>query len=165
MKRFYFIYLVLVMLTIVPSSLSAKPNDARKNTRRAWNVEMQTVKTDYLAKKLDLTAEQKERFSALYSKMEGELSSVSNDTRKIIDEVKAKGKAATDADYRKAAAASFELKGKEAAIEKKYFTQYEKILTPAQLFSLKDAEMQFTKELMKKHSSIRKNARKQKKLQ
>ncbi|MDE6582419.1 MAG: hypothetical protein K2K47_07830, partial [Duncaniella sp.] len=120
MRRIHFIYLVFVMLLTAPSALSARPNDARHNNRRAWNVEMQTVKTDYLAKKLDLTAEQKEKFAILYSKMESEIGAVNAETRKIVDEVKAKGKAATDADYRKAAAASFEIKGKEAAIEKKY---------------------------------------------
>lgn len=163
MKRYCFFYLILVMLAVVPASAYGRPNDSKQNNRKAWNVEMQAVKTDYLAKTLDLTAAQKEKFVPLYNGMENEISKANEDARSIVDEVKKKGKAATDADYLRAARAAYEVKGKEAAIEKKYLAKFEMILTPAQLFALKDAEIQFTKELMKKHSSMRKKARKQNK--
>lgn len=162
MKHFFKFLILMILLHLIPADASARSNDRLQNTRKAWNVEMQSVKTDYLAKKLDLTDVQREKFVRIYTSMENEISQANGEARKTIEEVRTKGKAATDADYRNAARVAFDLKAKEGAIEKKYFAQFSQILTPAQLFALKDAEVQFTKELMKKHSSMRKNNRSQK---
>lgn len=157
MNRLYLISLLSLILSSFALSAGVHSNGSKSNPRKAWNVEMQSVKTDYIARKLDLTNEQKEKFTSLYTNMENEIATANSEARKIIEEVKSKGKAATDEDYLRGARAAYDIKTKEAAIEKKYFSQYEKILTPAQLFSLKSAEMQFTKELMKKHRNMRKN--------
>ncbi len=159
MKRFYIITLLTFIASMFMSDVSAKQTPSKSNSRRAWKVEMQSVKTDYIAKKLDMTADQREKFTPVYRQMETELQAVSESTAALVDSVKSKGKAATDSDYRRAYRAAFDLKSKEAAIEKRYYVKFEQILTPAQMFSLKDAELQFTKELMKKHSSLRKSQR------
>ncbi|MDE5785352.1 MAG: hypothetical protein K2H98_02365, partial [Duncaniella sp.] len=151
MNKFYFISLLSLLFSIFSPCALARSNESKSNPRKAWNVEMQSVKTDYIARKLDLTSEQKEKFSSLYTNMENEIAAVNAEARKIIDEVKGKGKAATDEDYLRGARAAYEVKTKEGEIENKYFPQLKKILTPAQLFELKSAEMQFTRELIKKH--------------
>lgn len=159
MKRFFIITVLTFIASLFMTDVSAKQTPSKSNNRRAWKVELQSVKTDYLAKKLDLTDDQREKFAPVYKQMEAELREVTESTSAVIDSVRTKGKAATDADYRRASRAAFDLKSREAAIEKKYYARFERILTPAQLFSLKDAEIQFTKELMKKHSSMRKTQR------
>lgn len=113
--------------------------------------EMQQYKNDFIAKKLTLTEEQKAKFMPLYNSMDEEIRKAQEETEKLYRHtVKREGKA-TDLEYEKAAEAMYELKGRENEIEMKYFKDYKQILSPKQLFQLKDAERDFTRELMKQH--------------
>lgn len=161
MKRFRIFAVLLIILTAAGNHAQADSKNDKAGSRRVWNTELRNVKTDYVAAKLDLTADQREKFASLYTSMESEIRAVNTEARNAIDSVKAKGKAATDADYRHATRIAFDVKSKEAAIEKRYMTKFQQILTPAQLFALKDVETQFMKELMKKHGAMKKSQRKQ----
>lgn len=140
-------------LVLLFSSLSLfAQNDAK---RQEWMKEMQQVKNEYIAKSLALTEEQKAKFFPLYERMDKEVRKVSEDARKMARDVQAKGDKATDLEYEKAAEALYEVKGRESQVEMKYFAEFKKILTPKQLYKLKDAERDFTKQLMKKHRDQR----------
>ncbi len=151
---FKLIALIFSML-LTSMTLSAKQKPTH-NQRRAWNQEMQSVKTDYIARKLDLTQQQRELFIPLYTQMESEIRKINDETRSLQEQIIKKGKSCTDLEYEKAAEAMFELRGKENAIELEYLKKFKKILTPRQLFELKDAEHNFTKELMKQHRKVSK---------
>lgn len=143
----------VLTLVLLFSSLSLfAQNDAK---RQEWMKEMQQVKNEYIAKSLALTEEQKAKFFPLYERMDKEVRKVSEDARKMARDVQAKGDKATDLEYEKAAEALYEVKGRESQVEMKYFAEFKKILTPKQLYKLKDAERDFTKQLMKKHRDQR----------
>lgn len=155
MNKLSLIFIILCTIFLSDSvSAQGKPS---KRDRQSWNQEMQAVKNDFIARKLDLTAEQREKFLPLYSKMEEETRKVNDDTRRMQKEVLNKGQASTDLEYEKCAEALFELRGRENTIEMKYFQQFKTILSPKQLFMLKDAEQEFTKELMKQHRKVLKH--------
>lgn len=156
MKKLLFILVALMML---PVAMSAQKPTARE--RQAWMKEMQQYKNDYIARKLELTDEQKTKFLPAYNRMEDEVRKIADQTMRMERDIKKKGEAATDLEYEKAAEAQFELKAKEAQIELRYFKEFKTMLTPQQLLKLKKAEREFSRELMKKHHEKQSNQSKQ----
>lgn len=137
--------LVLIMLAAV---LGVSAQSDRRGDRSQWMKEMTQVKNDYIARKLDLSDEQKAKFLPLYNAMDEEIRGIQDETRALEKQTRELGDKASDLQYEKAAEASYELKGRENAVEMKYFDQFKSILTPCQLFKLKDSERDFTRELM-----------------
>lgn len=121
----------------------------RESPRTQWFSEMRQLRTNYVVKELKLTDEQRERFVPVYDEMSREVMKVMTDTRKMYKSIKEKGSAATELEKEKAAEALYECKGKENAIEMRYFSKFKTILTPDQLLQLKKAEQRFSRQLMK----------------
>lgn len=148
--------LLITLLAFMPVTLRAQKTASHDAGRHAqWMEEMRTLRVNYVAKELDLTKQQAERFTPLYQQMSRELEKVMTDTRRMCESVRKKGNAATDLELEKAAEAAYEQKGKESAIEMRYFSRYKSILTPRQLFKLRKAEHKFNRELMKQHRQRR----------
>ena len=146
--------LILILSTIIlPLSAQTRPSGRE---REVWMKEMQQYKNDFIAKKLVLTDEQKAKFLPLYTTMDEEIRKAQGETEKLYRQTLKKDSKATDLEYEKASEAVYELKGRENEIEMKYFKEFKQILTPRQLFQLKDAERDFTRELMKQHRRRRK---------
>lgn len=149
-------YIILLLVSVLmPVAVSAQKPSSRE--RESWMREMQQVKNDYIARKLCLSEEQKEKFFPLYTRMDAEVREVTEQVMRMEMDVRKKGDDATDLECEKAAEALFELKGKEARIELKYLKNFKSILTPKQLLDLKKAERDFSKDLMKKHREKRKS--------
>lgn len=152
MKRLSILFIIIAIfaqLSIIDAQ--KKPS---KEERQRWFKEMREYKHNFLIKELDLTKEQQQAFFKVYDEMEDECHKINGETRKMQRDLIKKGKNdnITDVEYEKAAEALFELKGKEAQIEMKYFEQFKDILSKKQLFLLKAAEDKFTRHLMKQHS-------------
>lgn len=148
--------LLLIAAYIMPTDASAQGRPSKRE-RTTWIKEMQMVKTDYIAKKLDLSDEQKAKFIPLYNAMDAEIRKAQQDQRTLCTQVNDKDGKASDLEYTKAAEAAYELKGVENAIEMRYFKEFKTILTPKQLFKLRDAEQSFTRKLMKEHRKVHKD--------
>lgn len=146
---------ILLVIMMLPISVMAQEQKASKQPsrqeRETWMKEMQHVKTDFIAKKLCLPEEKKEKFVQIYSRMESELRTANENTMKLERNVRHKGEKATEAEKEKAAEAQFELKSKEGAIEKKYYKEFRSLLSADELLKLKKAERDFSRELMNKH--------------
>lgn len=117
---------------------------------------MTQYKHDFLAKELNLTKEQEEKFFPMYDKMETETRELNRQVRGMERSVMQKGDKATDLEYEKAAEAIQELKGKESAVEMRYFGEFKTVLTKKQLFQLKQAERKFTQMIMNHHRGPKK---------
>ncbi|MCM1520691.1 MAG: hypothetical protein NC098_07895 [Lachnoclostridium sp.] len=150
MRRLLLLLSLTLTIILAGNDCLAKDRPTSRE-RKTWNQEMQSVKTDYIARKLNLTDKQREEFIPLYMAMDNELRKINDETRAMQEEIKKKGKSCTDLEYEKAAEAAVELKGRENEIEKSYFNKFKAILSAQQLFELRDAEQDFTKELMKQH--------------
>lgn len=149
MRRF--ILFLVTALTLLASSA----HTPSKAEREAWMKEIQQYKNEYMAKKLDLSDDQKVRFAPVLDRMDAELRKVQSQARKLCRDVTKKGDKATELETEKAAEAQFEVKAKEAEIEMKYYKEFKSILTPRQMLKFKDAERDFTRDLMKKHREHR----------
>lgn len=149
MKKVTVLFAFLITLLVLPVVSQAQRPSGRD--RESWMKEIQQYKSDFIAKKLDMTDEQRAKFMPLYNSMDEEIRKVQEESEQLSHQIIAKDGKATDLEYEKAAEAMYELKGRENNIEMKYFDEYKAILTPVQLFKLKDAEKDFTRELMKQH--------------
>ncbi len=149
MKKVAILFTFLIAALMLPAVMQAQRNFGRD--RESWMKEIQQYKNDFIAKKLELTDEQRAKFLPLYNSMDEEIRKVQEESEQLSRQTMGKEDKATDLEYEKAAEAMYELKGRENAIEMKYFEEYKTILTPQQLFKLKDAEKDFTRELMKQH--------------
>lgn len=152
MKRF--LYLLTFILIASSVTFAQKPHNAKLCK---WMDDMRHLKVEYIAKELKLSSAQKEAFTPIYNDMNREISKLARETRELEKSVRDKGSSATDLEYEKATEAMFDIKGKEAEIEKKYMKRLKTILTKQQLFDLKRAERHFTRELMKHDRHKHKN--------
>lgn len=144
MNRILLIFAILLCSTSVVSA-----QDKTGEHRRQWMEEMRQLRVKYIVGELKLTDEQRAKFEPAYQSMIVETDRLMRDTRKLYESVKRKGTAATDLEKEKAAETMFESKGRENEIEMRYFVKFKEILTPDQLFQLREAEHKFARQLMK----------------
>lgn len=149
---------ILITLTFILSvtTFAGAQNNENSARHRQWMQEMNQAKAEYVAKEINLTDDKSDKFITLYKSMCAETGKLASETRRLERDV-AKKENATDVEYEKAAEAVFEFRGKENAIEMRYFNQFKSLLTKQQLFKIKSAERKWNKELMKQHRHNRKH--------
>lgn len=125
-----------------------------KGERAQWMTEMRQYKRSYLAKELDLSREQQNKFCPLYEEMEDQVAKI-NDEARVMEQRVADIPNATDLEYEKASEAMYDAAVRSAQVEREYMDKFRQILTGKQLFRLKAAERQFNREMMKQHHRLR----------
>lgn len=148
------------LLLLLACALNAMSQGVIPPERAAWMKEMQQYKNDYLSKQLELRPEQREKFLSLYNAMDDQVRALMDETRAIERQVEEKKGKVSDLEYEKAAETLYESKGRENEIEMRYFKQFKAILSPKQLFKLRGAERDFTRELMKHRREAKKKGKK-----
>jgi Spy/CpxP family protein refolding chaperone len=104
-----------------------------------------------------LSREQQEKFFPLYDEMDNSVMELNRNTRMLEDKIVRSKDKVSDLEYEKSAEAIYEMTKKQGEIEMEYFAKFKTILTPQQLFRLKQAERDFSRELMRQHSRARAN--------
>lgn len=145
MKPFLLFLLFIPALLCNAQGPGQKPSKAQTDR---WFNEMRAYKTEFIAKSLELTPEQKEKFVPVYNAMNSELDKIARETRNLERSV-SKNDHPSDLEYEKATEALFELRSREGDIDRKYYPQLREILSKKQLFKLKSAERRFGRHLMK----------------
>lgn len=129
--------IAIMLITVLP--LSAQHKGAKSEDRAKWEAEMLQYKHDVLAKELGLKDEQKVQFFALYDALDRDRRALYAKTRQTHNALKNKANV-TDVQYVEAAKLDYTTSVNVANLELKYFNEYQKVLTPKQLFKLKRAE-------------------------
>lgn len=142
--------LLILMLSITAAVAASAQTDGGRQ-RQKWFEEMRRYKSEYIADKLKLDDKQKAEFTPVYEQMDAEIGRLNHEMRQLERNIRKNGEKVTDTEYEKAAEAQFEIRAKEAAIERSYFPKFKQILTPRQLYELKNAERDFNRNLMDKH--------------
>ena len=122
---------------------------AQNNGRTKFATDMYQAKHEMIIEELGLTPTQQKQFMPLYEQMEREIYQVNRNARALASEVEKK-KNPSDKDYEAAASALSRTRMQEGEIEAKYFDKFSKILSKKQLFQLKQTELKFTREMIKK---------------
>ena len=134
---------ILVLMLAITTAATAQGN------RTKFASDMYQAKHEMIIEELGLTQSQQKQFMPLYEQMEREIYEVNRNARALASEVEKK-KNPTDRDYEAAASALSRTRIQEGEIEAKYFEKFSKILTKKQLFQLKQAEVKFTRQMLKK---------------
>lgn len=161
------IHILLTLMALAMSPLASSAHNHRdhcnvsqtnvsKEDREKWFKEVREKKHMFLAKELNLSAEQQKEFFENYDRMEDETRKLQRETRQLERRTYEQGDKTTDLEYQKATEALYEEKVKEAQIEAKYREKFQTILSPEQLFKLKGAERKFTRQLMEQHRKLKK---------
>ena len=140
MKR---IVSIVIMIVAIIATATAQ------NSRTKFATDMYQAKHEMIIQELGLTQTQQKQFMPLYEQMEREIYEVNRNARTLANEVEKKTNP-TDRDYEVAASALSNTRMREGEIEAKYFDKFAKILSKKQLFQLKQAEVKFTREMLKK---------------
>lgn len=131
----YFVSLLIIMV------ISVSPAFAQKNkgkSRSEMRKEMSEFHLKFLAQEIDLKEDQQKAFFDTYKAMMDERGKVFHETRNLEKRLKAGN--ASEQEYESVTNALTSAKEKDAAIEKKYDDKLGKILSPKQLYQLKEAE-------------------------
>lgn len=142
-----------LILTIILSlfSVSASAQKHSKTDRKKWEAEMHDFKHDYLAKELNITDAQKTQFFALYDAMDRDRRNLSSRIREKREAVDRKANP-TDAELIETARMDYQVSGEIVQCELKYFSEFQKVLTPKQLYKLRKAEGKIMRSLRKQAS-------------
>lgn len=148
--------MLLALALGLPAIVSAAPRDA--DEREQWMSEMRQYKRQYLARELELSREQQNKFFPLYEEMEDSMAKAIDEARAMERRV-ADMPAPADLDYEKATEAVYEAEVTASQLELEYLEKFKPILSKRQLFRLKGVERQFNRELMRQHHRLRSKAK------
>lgn len=149
LKKF-FCLLLLSIVTLTPALAQKHNGKSRSEMRR----EMREFHLKFLAQEIDLKEDQQKPFFDTYKAMMEEKGQVFRETRRLEKQLK-DGKA-TEQEYESVTNALTAAKQKDAAIEKKYDEKLAKILSPKQLYKLKEAEEKWRDKMQQMRFSHRK---------
>jgi Spy/CpxP family protein refolding chaperone len=110
----------------------------------------------YITSELELTPEEAKVFWPVHEQYRAELKKLHEERRDIMKERK-KGEELTDAQVEEMIQKHFALKEKELALEKKYHTEFKKVLPIKKVGKLYRAEHQFKRRMLGEHGPHGKN--------
>lgn len=148
MKQVLYIIILAAIASIMPARAQQTESDPEMPLRQEFYKELRDYKHRFMARELELSREQQQKFFSLYDQMEDETNKLNSETREMERRVLDEPDGVTDIEYDNAINSLFDLKIREGEIEKDYMEKFRDILTRRQLFMLKSAERNFSRDLM-----------------
>lgn len=121
--------------------------EGNSQQRSGWATRMLDYKHQLIAEKVNMTKAQQQRFMPLYEAMEQEIYNANRRARQQAQKVKALPNP-TDEQYAQAAEALSRVSLIEGQITQRYYEKFAQILSKKQLFLLKQAEIDFTRNML-----------------
>ncbi len=137
---------IATMMT-APASVTAQTQAANGQQRSGWATRMLDYKHQLIVEQVNMTKAQQQQFMPLYVAMEQEIYNANSNARLLARKVESMAKP-TDEQYAQAAEALSRARLVEGQIEQRYFEKFAKILSKKQLFLLKQAEIDFTRNML-----------------
>ena len=136
MKKF--LLFILIFICSLGTSMIAQDRCNNPGKQR----EFKEFKMKFLAQELDLKESQQERFFELYDKMMSEKKAAFAKVHAMEKKMR-EGKDITDADYDRFQALMDEARAKDLEIDRRYDSEFLKVISKKQLFKMKEAEGKF----------------------
>ncbi|MDE5877452.1 MAG: Spy/CpxP family protein refolding chaperone [Muribaculaceae bacterium] len=143
-------YLLLTLILIATCGLASAQDRCDKSKDEMFR-EVKEFKMKFLAQELKLSDEQCRPFFDLYSAQMDERHKLWEPAMELERKVK-KDPNASEADYNAVSEAINKAKSGEAELEGRYDEKFRKILTPKQIYELKDAENRFREKMREMRS-------------
>lgn len=121
-------------------------NNHKEMMQKEMRKEVREFKIQYLIQEMELNSEQKSRFTALYTNMENERHQLFITLRQTEQRIK-DSRNPGDEEYEKVTKTISSTKEKSLQIEKKYDAEFEKFLSPKQIYKMKNAEESFRRKM------------------
>lgn len=143
------IYITFVAVLVQFSSEALAQGKKEKANSGFDREAFEAKRNAYITAEVGLTPEEAEVFIPLCSEMRQKLFEVGRDCRKLSKQVHKK-EHPTNEDYLLIIDAELETRMKEAQIERDYYEQFKKVISPEKLYKYRIAEMTFIRNFMKK---------------
>ena len=153
---------VILSLLISYAGISfAQTSTQTTGQSNKWIEKVRSFKLDLLIQEAEMSPEQKEQFTPLYTEMENQIYQANREARNIEQEISRAQENVNDEQYSNAAFMLSQVKTKEAEIENHYFSLFSKILSKKQMFLLKRAENRFTIKMLNHNKRSKKISKEQ----
>lgn len=148
--RRIFFAAALFAAMILSCGVPASARDHKENHKRHAEMirEVQEFKIKYLIQEAEITKEQQPEFIRIYTELNNAKLNLFKTYRDNHKALKAK-QSPTDEDYNKVSEEMAGAKSAEGALDIIYYKQLKKLLSPKQLYLMKNAEMKFNRKMMK----------------
>ncbi len=157
MKQFISILILALFFTSAINTFAQDSKDTHDQARKEKWEKFRQDKHEFYIKTMELTANQAQQFLPLFDEMEKKKFEATREVRREARAIE-KGENITDEQYKAAADRAAALPEKEVMIEKEYYEQFCKILTPRQQFLYHRCAPEFQKKMVgKKHNKAAKN--------
>ena len=137
---------LLLLITLCLSAVAIYAHGPKKPPTPEQCREFREFKLKFLAQEMELKEDQRERFIEIYDKMEAEKRQVFSKVRQMEKKMRS-DKDISDDEYDRFQAAMTEARERELAIDRKYDSEFLKILSRKQLFKMKEAEGKFREKM------------------
>ncbi|MDR1602569.1 MAG: hypothetical protein LBS42_09100 [Tannerella sp.] len=134
---------MMTCLAFVVVSLQAQVGNRPKFDRQ----EFITKHNAFITAEIGLTGDEAVEFIPVENQMKEKLFEIGNECRKLNREIRSK-KTISDEMYLKLINCNFETRLKELQLEKEYYEEFKKILSPEKLYRYQQAEFKFMREFM-----------------
>lgn len=150
LKRSLAVLMVVIAAVAIGIAPSFAQKDGGNHSKRHAEMmrELQEFKIKYLIQEAQITKEQQPEFVRIYTELNNAKMSLFKTYHDNQKSLKAKA-SPTDEDYNKVSEEMAGSKSAEGALDMKCYQQLKKLLTPHQLYKLKEAEMKFNRKMMK----------------
>lgn len=138
---------VLVSIILL-GSLSAYGQDGSKN-RKVKKEKIEQAKIAFFTQKLELTAEEAEKFWPVYNEMHKKIKESRSTMKKLFEPIK-EGKTLSDNEYKNILKSVHEAEEKNLDIKNEFANKTADIIGYKRVFELKIAEKEFKKRLMER---------------
>lgn len=139
--------LLLLIAFIAPQSVSARKKSCDNKNHSEMMRELQEFKIKYIIQEAEITKEQQTEFIKIYTEMNNAKMAVFKEYHAHHKALKDKSNP-TDEEYNAVSEEMAGAKSAEGAIEKTYYLKFKQLLTPKQLYKMKEAEMGFNRKMM-----------------
>ncbi len=139
--------MAVAIATMITAPASGAAQAASGQQRSGWATRMLDYKHQLIVEQVNMTKAQQQQFMPLYEAMEQEIYNANSNARMLARKVEAMSKP-SDEQYAQAAEALSRARLVEGQIEQRYYDKFAKILSKKQLFLLKQAEIDFTRNML-----------------
>ncbi len=146
--------IVILLLGLTATAMAESPNCKNADPKKLK--ELLDYKIKFLAQKMELKDDQKQKFAELYEKMSEEKRANFESMRAMENKLKNN---ASETEYKQLSEKITDCRMRDAQIDKEYDAKFAKFLTHEQIYKMKAAEDEFRRRMMDMHQK-RKNERK-----
>jgi len=143
MKKLFFWIFVEIILFSVIDGVAQRPQD----NRQALEDNFWDRRNTFLKTEVGLTVDETKIFIPLENEFKQKMLEVGRDCRSMMRESQNKQKM-TDAEYLKMIDCYLDNRIKEAQLEKEYYEQFKKVISPEKLHKYHEADLKFSRELI-----------------